>query len=108
MLPHVLHISFFLNLVKCEIFVLFQVVFGTPLVLTLIEILSCVVHSGASLKTLSPNRSEFRSSHQRCSMEKVVLRNLANSQENTFARVSFLMKLQVLGLRPTTLLKKRL
>ena len=35
-----------------------------------------------------------------------VLQNFANSQENTCARVSFLIKLQAWGLRPATLLKK--
>ena len=73
-----------------------------------------------------------RSSHQRCCIKKFVLKNSQNSQENTCARVSFLMKLQafgvvkkfakitgyhirqslfsnkIAGLRPATLLKKRL
>ena len=35
-----------------------------------------------------------RSSHLRCSVKKGVLRNLQNSQENTCARVSFLIKLR--------------
>ena len=38
-----------------------------------------------------------RSSHQKCSMKKGVLEILQNSQENTCARVSFLIKLQALG-----------
>ena len=38
-----------------------------------------------------------RSSHQRCSMEKVLLEISQNSQENTCARVSFLIKLQALA-----------
>ena len=42
---------------------------------------------------------------QRCSVKKVFLEISQNSQENTCARVSFLIKLQV---RPATLLKKRL
>ena len=37
---------------------------------------------------------EYRSSHQRCSIKKVFLKILQNSQENTCARVSFLIKLQ--------------
>ena len=42
----------------------------------------------------------FRSSHQRCStILKGVLRNFTNSQENTCARVSFLIKLQTSGLQ---------
>ena len=36
----------------------------------------------------------YRSSHQRCSMKKGVLRNFQNSQEDTCVRVSFLIKLQ--------------
>ena len=42
---------------------------------------------------------------QTCSVKKVFLEISQNSQENTCARVSFLIKLQV---RPATLLKKRL
>ena len=41
---------------------------------------------------------------QSCSIVKSVPRNLKNSQENTFARVSFLIKLQAWS---ATLLKKR-
>ena len=37
---------------------------------------------------------------QRCSVKKVFLKTLQNSQENTSARVSFLIKLQALGLQP--------
>ena len=36
----------------------------------------------------------FRSSHQRCSVKKVFLEISENLQENTCARVSFLIKLQ--------------
>ena len=35
---------------------------------------------------------------QRCSVEKVFLKILQNSQENTIARVSILIKLQAWGL----------
>ena len=42
---------------------------------------------------------------QRCSVKKVFLEILQNSQENTFARVSFLKQLQA---QPVTLLKKKL
>ena len=45
---------------------------------------------------------------QRCSVKKVFLEISQNLQENTCARVTFLIKLQALGLRPATLLKKRL
>ena len=47
-----------------------------------------------------------RSSHRRFSVKKVFLEIWQNSQENTCARVSFFNK--VAGLRPATLLKKRL
>ena len=62
----------------------------------------------------SINLRYFRSSHQRCSVKKLFLKNSQNSQENTSARVSFLIKLQacqslffnkVSGL-PATSLKK--
>ena len=42
---------------------------------------------------------------RRCSVKKVFLEISQNSEENTCARVSFLIKLQA---RPATLLKKRL
>ena len=45
----------------------------------------------------------YRSSQWRCSVKKVFLEISQNSQENSCARVSFLIKL-----RPTTLFKKRL
>ena len=50
--------------------------------------------------------SESRSSHRRCSTEKVFLKISQNSQKNTCTRVSFFNK--VVGLRPATLLKNRL
>ena len=50
-------------------------------------------------------RARSRSSHQRCSVKKGVLSNSQNSQENTSARASLLIKLQA---PPATLLKKRL
>ena len=40
----------------------------------------------------------FRSSHQRCSEEKVFLEISQNSQKNTYVRVSFLIKLQASGI----------
>ena len=40
--------------------------------------------------------------------KKVFLKISQNSQENTCARLSFLIKLQVLGLRPAALFKKKL
>ena len=42
-------------------------------------------------------RAFFRSSHRRCSIRKGVLEISQNSQENTCARVSFLIKLQASG-----------
>ena len=41
------------------------------------------------------------------SVKEMFLKNSKNSQENTYSRVSFLIKLQASG-RPVTLLKKRL
>ena len=41
----------------------------------------------------------YRSSHRRCSLKKVFLKISRNSQENTCARVSFLIKLHTFGLR---------
>ena len=55
----------------------------------------------------SPNHINQRYAEavvRRCSVGKVFLEISENSQENTCARVSFLIKLQ----RPATLLKKRL
>ena len=49
----------------------------------------------------------IRSSHGRCSLRKVLIEILQNSQETTCARVSFLITLQVC-LRPAALSKKRL
>ena len=40
-----------------------------------------------------------RSSHWRCSVKKMFFKISQNSQENTRTRVSFLIRLQVLGLR---------
>ena len=45
------------------------------------------------------NKNINRSSYRRCSVKKGVLRNFANSQENTCARVSFLIKLQALVIK---------
>ena len=45
---------------------------------------------------------------QTCSVKMVFLEISQNFQENTCARVSFLIKLQASGLRPATLLKKSL
>ena len=49
-----------------------------------------------------------RNSLQTCSVKKSFLEISKNSQENTCARVSFSITLQASGLRPATLLKKRL
>ena len=40
-----------------------------------------------------------RSSHQRCSVRKGVVRNFTNLQKNICARVSFLIKFQASGLQ---------
>ena len=45
----------------------------------------------------SPKEIRNRRSHQRFSMKKGDLRNSRNSQENTSARISFLIKLQGWG-----------
>ena len=44
--------------------------------------------------SMKPQETNTRSSRQGCSMKKVFLEILQNSQENTCARVSFLIKLQ--------------
>ena len=54
-----------------------------------------------------------KKSHTEAASRGVLYENMffkfsQNSQENTCARVSFLIKLQALGLRPGTLLTKRL
>ena len=49
-------------------------------------------------------RAKFHAVAQRCSVKKVVLEIPQNSQKNTCARASN----KVAGLRPATLLKKRL
>ena len=49
-----------------------------------------------------------RSNRPEVFCKKVFLNILQNSKESTCARASFLIKLQASGLRPTTLLKKRL
>ena len=46
-----------------------------------------------------------RSNHERCSIKKVFLEISQNSQENTCARVSFLIKLQALGKVPVNFAK---
>ena len=55
-------------------------------------------------KTLTYTEGSFRSSHQRGSVKKVFLEISQNSQENTCARVSFLIKLQN---KPATLFLKK-
>ena len=49
---------------------------------------------------------KYRSSHQKCSMKKGVLRNFAKFTEKHLCHSLFFNK--VAGLRPATLLKKRL
>ena len=55
------------------------------------------------LVPFSPQGPCFRSNYQGCSVKKGVLRNFAKFTENTFARASFLIKMQV----PAALLKER-
>ena len=57
------------------------------------------------LASEATHQSLVRSSHRRCFVRKVFLEILENSQENTCARVPFLIKLQD---QPATLSKKRL
>ena len=45
----------------------------------------------------------YRSSHRRCSVKKVFLEILQDSQKNTCARNSFLIKLQTPGIKTETL-----
>ena len=56
-----------------------------------------VAWNGLSKGTVQSNC--LRSSHQRCSLKKVVLKNSQYSQENICGGVSFLIKLQALGLQ---------
>ena len=49
---------------------------------------------------------QYKSSHQRCSVKKSVLRIFAKFTRNTCARVSFFNKVE--GLRPATLIKEKL
>ena len=53
-----------------------------------------------------PKRGSTKAFVQRCSVKKVFMKILQNSQENTCARIFFLNK--VTDLRPATLLKERL
>ena len=50
------------------------------------------------------NDTRFRSSHQRCSMQKAVLRNFTTFTGKHMCQTLFFNK--VAGLRPATLLKK--
>ena len=65
---------------------------------------SCLAATSFSPCDNATNRTVIR----RCSVKIVFLEILQNLQENTCARVSFLIKLQSWGLRSTTLFKKRL
>ena len=73
-----------------------------------VEILSVIVHN--FLATMERfvtlvNDFQYKSSHRRRSLKKVFLEISQNAQENTCARVTFLITFQA---RPATLLKKRL
>ena len=52
--------------------------------------------------------STYRSNHRRCCVRKGVVRNFAKFSGKFLCQIIFLIKLQVSGLRPATLLKKRL
>ena len=56
-------------------------------------------HEKQFLSVLPILDKTYRSSHQRCSVKKVFLEILQNSQENTCARDSFWIKLQAWGLK---------
>ena len=75
------------------------------LALSLLDVFSCLWKSWKKKIILS---STCRSSHQRCSVRKGVLRNFAKFSGKFLCQIIFLIKLQVSGLRPATLLKKRL
>ena len=63
--------------------------------------------SEKSSRVINPvNAKIFKSSHQRYSLKKAVLRNFANSTGKHMCQSLFFNK--VAGLRPGTLLKKRL
>ena len=62
----------------------------------------------SNLWTVAEKHRRVEPVAQRCSVKMVFLEISQNLQERTYARVSFLIKLQVWGLRPSTLLKKRL
>ena len=66
------------------------------------------VQVSAVLKTTLKCYQHSEAVVPRCSVKKVFLEISQNSQEKTCTRVSFLIKLQASGLRPATLLKKRL
>ena len=56
-------------------------------------------HEKQFLSVLPILDKTYRSSHQRCSVKKVFLEILQNSQENACARDSFWIKLQAWGLK---------
>ena len=56
--------------------------------------------------SIQPSLHLCRSSHQRCSVRKCVLRNFTKFTEKNLCQSLFFKK--VVGLRPATLLKKRL
>ena len=70
--------------------------------------LNCLTYLSCTVKFFNSSLIYGEAIVQRCSVKKVFLEISKNSQENTCARVSFLIKLQAFGLRPATLLKKRL
>ena len=79
---------------------------GKSLTLNLFQLLLSVIIILLSLSAKNVTSFErCRRSHQTCSIKKGVIRNYTNSQENTWDRVSFLIKLQA---SPVILLKKRL
>ena len=58
--------------------------------------------------TTKNNSSDHFQKQSSCSVEEVFLEITQNAQENTYTRVSFLIKEQALGFRPATWFKNRL
>ena len=89
----------------CRLFVLIEVTLCIRLIKVACTIYSC--DNGCFHCAPAPNKKRLLNflSQQRCSIKKGFLKISQNSQENTCARVSYLIKLQA---PPATLLKKTL
>ena len=84
---------------------LFNLVLGCKYIDELRQEASCASQEDSHLKKRplitryqSSLKKNIWSNHQRCSIEKGVLKVSLNSQENTCSRVSFLLKLQAWGI----------